>query len=58
MSFLYGQIDHYILDVIMHPLIYYMTEDMPKNNFLSQELKGQAKYGNHTAENFTNDIFS
>lgn len=35
MSFLYGQIDHYILDVIMHPLIYYMTEDMPKNNLLS-----------------------
>ena len=34
MGFLYGQIDHYILDAIMHPLIYYMTEDMSKNNLL------------------------
>ncbi len=29
MSFLYGQLDHFILDVIIHPLIYYMTEKMP-----------------------------
>ena len=29
MSFLYGQLDHFILDVIIHPLIYYMTENMP-----------------------------
>lgn len=35
MSFLYGQIDHYILDIVMHPLIYYMTEDMPKQNMLN-----------------------
>ena len=28
MAFLYGQIDHYILDLITHPLIYYVTEDM------------------------------
>jgi len=31
MSFLYGQLNHYILDAITHPLIYYMTENMPKN---------------------------
>ena len=30
MAFLYGQLDHFILDLIMHPLIYYMTEDMPR----------------------------
>ena len=30
MAFLYGQLDHFILDLIMHPLIYYMTEEMPK----------------------------
>ena len=29
MSFLYGQLDHFILDIIIHPLIYYMTEKMP-----------------------------
>ena len=34
MAFLYGQIDHFILDMIMHPLIYYMTENMPKENLL------------------------
>ena len=28
MSFLYGQLDHFALDLVMHPLIYYMTEDM------------------------------
>ena len=27
-AFLYGQIDHFILDVIIHPLIYYMTENI------------------------------
>ena len=26
MAFLYGQLDHFILDAITHPLIYYMTE--------------------------------
>lgn len=34
MAFVYGQIDHYILDTIMHPYIYYMTEDLPKNNVM------------------------
>ena len=28
MAYLYGQIDHFVLDVVMHPLIYYMTEGM------------------------------
>ena len=35
MAFLYGQLDHFILDVIMHPLIYYMTEDMPKEHLMN-----------------------
>lgn len=34
MAFLYGQIDHFILDIIMHPLIYYMTEELPKEHLL------------------------
>lgn len=34
MAFLYGQIDHFILDMIMHPLIYYMTEEMPREHLL------------------------
>lgn len=34
MAFVYGQIDHYILDVIMHPYIYYMTENIPKTNII------------------------
>ena len=28
MAFLYGQIDHYILDVITHPMIYYYTSNL------------------------------
>ncbi len=35
MAFLYGQVDHFILDLIMHPLIYYMTEGMPKNHLMN-----------------------
>jgi hypothetical protein len=27
MAFLYGQLDHFVLDSVMHPLIYYMTEN-------------------------------
>ena len=34
MAFLYGQLDHFILDIIMHPLIYYVTEEMPKEHIL------------------------
>ena len=34
MAFVYGQIDHYILDTIMHPYIYYITENLPKNNVM------------------------
>lgn len=34
MAYLYGQLDHFILDVIMHPLIYYMTEEMPKEHLM------------------------
>ena len=30
-AFLYGQLNHYVLDLITHPLIYYMTENMPKH---------------------------
>lgn len=28
MAFLYGQLDHFVLDIIMHPFIYYMTENI------------------------------
>ena len=34
MAFLYGQLDHFILDMIMHPLIYYMTENLPKEHLM------------------------
>ena len=35
MAFLYGQLDHFILDIIMHPLIYYMTSDMPQEHLIN-----------------------
>ncbi len=31
MAFLYGQLDHFVLDAMMHPLIYYGTEDYPSD---------------------------
>ena len=34
MAYLYGQLDHYVLDVVVHPLIYYMTEKAPKRHLL------------------------
>ena len=34
MAFLYVQLDHFILDMIMHPLIYYMTENLPKEHLM------------------------
>lgn len=41
MAFLYGQIDHLVLDAVMHPLIYYMTAGMKTNAKLS--LHGQVE---------------
>jgi len=32
MAFLYGQLDHFVLDLVAHPLIYYMTERMPSKH--------------------------
>ena len=34
MAFVYGQLDHFVLDLVMHPLIYYMTEKMPSKSIL------------------------
>ena len=34
MAYLYGQLDHYILDIIIHPLIFYYTEDIKKNHLI------------------------
>jgi len=36
MAFLYGQLDHYVLDCFTHPLIYYMTEDVDSKHFMNQ----------------------
>ncbi len=35
MAFLYGQLDHFVLDLVMHPLIYYMTEKMPSDSVIN-----------------------
>ncbi len=34
MAFLYGQLSHFVLAVVTHPLIYYMTEGIPKEHVL------------------------
>ena len=35
MAFLYGQLEHFILDLIMHPLIIYMTEGMEQEHIVN-----------------------
>ena len=35
MAFLYGQLEHFILDIIIHPLIIYMTEGMPQDHVVN-----------------------
>ena len=32
MAFIYGQLDHFVLDIVIHPLIYYMTSDISKEH--------------------------
>ena len=32
MAYLYGQLDHFVLDSVMHPFIYYMTEGLETQN--------------------------
>ena len=47
MAFLYGQLDHFVLDVIMHPYIYYITEGLPSNTIL-----GSHGIAEHAIDNF------
>ena len=35
MAFLYGQLEHFILDLIIHPLVYYMTEGLPNDHIVT-----------------------
>ena len=34
LAFLYGQLDHFILDIYTHPLIYYMTKGLKKEHYM------------------------
>lgn len=36
MAYLYGHLDHYVLDVLTHPLIYYMTENFNSKSLIKQ----------------------
>lgn len=38
-SFLYGQISHYVLDVVFHPYIYYITNNMKTNSIINAHLQ-------------------
>ena len=35
MAFLYGQLEHFVLDLVIHPLIYYMTEGLPNDHIVT-----------------------
>lgn len=57
MSFLYGQLDHFILDCIMHPFIYYFTEDLPKNHIINPHSLVEMSIDNYIMQKYhKNDI--
>jgi hypothetical protein len=35
MAFLYGQLEHFVLDLVVHPLVYYMTEGLPNDHIVT-----------------------
>ena len=56
MAYLYGQIDHFTLDTITHPLIYYMTEGVPKKYVWDQHGLVENWIDNYVISKFgTND---
>ncbi len=38
-SFLYGQLSHFIVDLTFHPYIYYVTNNLKNNNFINSHLQ-------------------
>ena len=54
-EFLYGQLDHYILDITMHPLIYYMTEGLPKTSAIGPHGIVEMWVDDYTTKKFNKD---
>ena len=38
-SFLYGELSHFILDISFHPYVYYITKDLNTNNLINAHLQ-------------------
>jgi len=54
-GFLYGQLDHYILDITMHPLIYYMTEGLQKTSAIGPHGIIEMWIDDYTTKKFNKD---
>ena len=52
MAYLYGQIDHFVLDMTIHPLIYYMTENMPKKHILDNHALVEHEIDNYVQNKY------
>ena len=52
MAFLYGQLDHYILDLTCHPLIYYMTEGLDQNYVMAPHTLMELWIDNYMMEKY------
>ena len=55
MAFLYGQLDHFVLDTVMHPLIYYMTENLKNNSILSPHAITEMNIDNYVMKKYDNN---
>lgn len=60
MAYLYGQIDHFVLDMTIHPLIYYMTENLPKKHLLDNHALIEHEIDNYIKDkyNYSDEVYS
>lgn len=55
MAFLYGQLDHFVLDTVMHPLIYYMTENLTNQSILTPHAITEMNIDNYVMKKYGNN---
>ncbi len=52
MAFLYGQLDHFALDVTTHPLIYSLTENIPKKHIFDAHALVEHEIDNYIKQKY------
>lgn len=56
MSFLYGQISHFILDKTIHPLVYYMTTSYPNKKICSSHMILEDQIEKYLSKIYNNNV--